>query len=369
MKKPTKRPARKSGRSSRQKIVLFTFLCSLVVLVVPYGFRLFRGKRTKMEESHGRESLRASRMIERREEEVPAGEFGNGEGEVYLLEPISNPPKVWSQNLVLAMGSGLKMNNLSIFINSFSKNMKGINLVIFAKETPEGWRDRKNVFLQIYRSPTAGWSSRLGFWTERFLIYEIFLKAVEHKGRVVLSDSLDVAFFGDPFQALPDTEIHFFQESTVYPPQSDGGDDKYTDNYYLMANCFTERIAWTYSGSHVLSSGFVLGPTEKILFLLKDLRIEFSRLSVDCLNKFGSDQATLNHVVKSGRLRINVPSHKLESNERGPVLTVFIKKGPFIVIGNSVVTTMGEKPFKVIHGYNHGPDLNRLVQKVFGSIA
>eukprot|EP00271_Cylindrocystis_brebissonii_P013330 TRINITY_DN33083_c0_g1_i1.p1 TRINITY_DN33083_c0_g1~~TRINITY_DN33083_c0_g1_i1.p1 ORF type:complete len:383 (-),score=47.22 TRINITY_DN33083_c0_g1_i1:543-1691(-) len=292
--------------------------------------------------------------------------------DAYRLEPLQPPHGAWPNDLVLSIAVGMPYEALAVVLQSFEKNVMSAVLVLFSPSVPRGWVDKERVVLQLYKAPQTGKLARLGYWVERFLVYELFLKRINHTGRVILSDSRDVAFLGNPFQVLPDKAIHFFQESTVLPKHlSEVESEPKSDNWQWLANCFDERNAWLYGGSHVVSAGFLLGTTAQILAVLNDMRVEFGRVPAKCLEAFGGDQATIIHIIKSGRVRLSIPADdiKLESNERGPVLTIFQqKKAPYMVIGDQVVTTMGEAPFAVIHGYPHWPDLNALVRRNFPAL-
>lgn len=86
------------------------------------------------------------------------------------------------------------------------------------------------------------------------------------------------------------------QESSILPTAA----QKKTVNWNWLALCFDERTANGYAGSHVINAGFMKGTTFQIMSLLLDLRLEFSKVSGDCLEASGADEAVLNHLVKSG---------------------------------------------------------------------
>ena len=65
--------------------------------------------------------------------------------------------------------------------------------------------------LKLLTEISAGPLAHASLQVERFLVYETFLKVIGHRGRVILCDAKDVAFFKDPFAALDDKSLHLFQ--------------------------------------------------------------------------------------------------------------------------------------------------------------
>eukprot|EP00270_Netrium_digitus_P018843 TRINITY_DN7246_c2_g1_i1.p1 TRINITY_DN7246_c2_g1~~TRINITY_DN7246_c2_g1_i1.p1 ORF type:complete len:409 (-),score=78.30 TRINITY_DN7246_c2_g1_i1:204-1430(-) len=289
--------------------------------------------------------------------------------DVVLFHPLSpTTPDSWPHRIVLTLTVGYGPSNLTILIRSFEKNVRAAAMVVFSDgPEPSGFRRFPNVFWQQFRSPTSGEFSGLKFWTLRFVLYSIFLQQMNfpESTQIILTDAHDVAFLANPFKAVPENAIHFFQESSRYPVL---GSKHLSHNHQWMNDCYGDRIAFAYGDKPVINSGFIMGHVAHICSFLDDFKVELERLPRSCFNIWGCDQAITNHIVRSGRVSINAPL-VLHTNDDGPVLNRFSTKAVYKQRRDGgLVSSVGEKSIAVLHGYNRFNDTQQLVYKMFGKL-
>jgi beta-1,4-mannosyl-glycoprotein beta-1,4-N-acetylglucosaminyltransferase len=197
------------------------------------------------------------------------------------------------KNLVIGAALGYNVDQIKTFVKSFRKFNSTDDVILLVNNDlsleQKQFFDANNIKAEY-------------FYTEKFLhmwpnnsryvrLIEI-LKSTSYKN-VLLSDVRDVVFQSDPFDAL-DNKLNLFLE--------DSGVNLIDEqiNAQWVKQLFGMQVFNDMSNKQIICSGVILGPTEKIVSLLK---IMIDHLVDNPLvNKMPVDQALLNYLFYTSKL-------------------------------------------------------------------
>ncbi|CAI5466617.1 unnamed protein product [Closterium sp. Yama58-4] len=324
---------------------------------------------------------------------------GVAEGDIVLRKllsptPLKLTPKTLPANLVLSFALGLSAANLSALATSFRKFVLegssgssvsggggggdgsesggesgsegghgGSLLVFFVQEWPQGWKHQPGIALQTFCSPEEGKWAAAHATNLRYRAFHLFLRSLDFDGTVILADPTDVLFLANPFPTLNDMSFHLYTGSTTYPTH---GIRFLPPEHKRLATCYGIRLAFSLANSRIITSGFVAGTMSQVPEFLIQVIEDFERLPEECIVLEGSDEAVVNHLVRSGRLKEGIDFLKIEDAQQGNVLHRFSAEDSFEVKeGGRVVNAMG-RTVVAIHGYDNFIDSQLLVKDVIG---
>ncbi|GJP61780.1 hypothetical protein CLOP_g18914 [Closterium sp. NIES-67] len=303
--------------------------------------------------------------------------------------PFKLTPKTLPSNLVLSFALGLSATNLSALATSFRKFVlgsssgsgagggdgegdggsesgsegqhRGALLVFFVQEWPKGWKHQGGVALQTFCSPEEGKWSSAHATNLRYRAFHLFLRSLDFEGTVILADPTDVLLLANPFPTLNDMSFHLYTGSAVYPTH---GIRFLPPEHKRLAACYGTRLAFSLANSRIITSGFVAGTLSQVQEFLIQVIEDFERLPEDCMALEESDEAVVNHLVRSGRLKEGIESLRVEDAQHGNVLHRFSAEDSFeLKEDGRVVNAMG-RTVVAIHGYDNFIDSQLLVKDV-----
>lgn len=83
-----------------------------------------------------------------------------------------------------------------------------------------------------------------------------------------------------------------------------------SNNHKWVAACYGPRNAYALAGRKVLNAGFMAGGFQAMARLAGAVAKEAERLPTEsCLLKWGSDQAIVNHLARSGQSSISLAQY------------------------------------------------------------
>jgi hypothetical protein len=173
----------------------------------------------------------------------------------------------------------------------------------------------------------------------RYAYYAAYLASYQRPLRtVVLSDVRDVVFQSDPREGLQ-SGLHVFTED----PSVRLGNCAY--NRRWLANGYGEATARAMADEVIICSGVTVGDGDAVRRYLDDMLDGFMQLrQVDT----GTDQATHNVLVRSGRLA--VASH---DNDEGPVLTMgHVPDDALLWDRDQRLVNAQGRPYSIVHQYD-----------------
>ncbi|CAI5478846.1 unnamed protein product [Closterium sp. Yama58-4] len=230
-------------------------------------------------------------------------------------------------------------------------------------EWPQGWKHQPGVALQTFCSPEEGKWAAAHATNLRYRAFHLFLRSLDFEGTVILADPTDVLFLANPFPTLNDMSFHLYTGSTTYPTH---GVRFLPPEHKRLATCYGTRLAFSLAKSRIITSGFVAGTMSQVPEFLIQVIEDFERLPEECIALEGSDEAVVNHLVRSGRLKEGIDFLKIEDAQQGNVLHRFSAEDSFEVKeGGTVVNAMG-RTVVAIHGYDNFIDSQLLVRDVIG---
>ena len=157
----------------------------------------------------------------------------------------------------------------------------------------------------------------------------------EEFGQVLLSDSRDVFFQGDPF-ASP-VELELAQESNRF------GFEPLNDAWF--ADGFGAEALSTIEGRHVLCSGTILGSRKSVLDHVRRMCDHVKRLRT--WKHGGIDQALHNFVVSN---LMDSDGYTISTNERGRISTINFETD--LRIRHGYIVDAEGRPIPIIHQYD-----------------
>ena len=249
------------------------------------------------------------------------------------------------KNLVLSAAVGYKFEQIEFFIKSLRKFYKEeVCIVIDAKNTEleKKLKDYNcnTINTQIGKNETIN---------RRNEIFTNYLKDKNYKN-ILLCDSRDIYFQGNPFKYDYKGPINFFLEDYKIK------DCPYNSNWLIKT--YGKVTFDNISENIILCSGTVLGSNDKILeylSLLKDYGSNFKyKKKFKYLITFrpdpegrGCEQGHANYLVHKNIIK----NFHLYSNSKGPIATVFYLKKIIFDNKSRLINDNGE-PYLLVHQYD-----------------
>ncbi|CAI5491675.1 unnamed protein product [Closterium sp. Naga37s-1] len=210
--------------------------------------------------------------------------------------PLKLTPKTLPANLVLSFALGLSAANLSALATSFRKFASGA-----AAHAINLYHQAHNAFLEpldLSHPPFPGKWAAAHATNLRYRAFHLFLRSLDFEGTVILADPTDVLFLANPFPTLNDMSFHLYTGSTTYPTH---GIRFLPPEHKRLAACYGTRLAFSLANSRIITSGIVAGTMSQVPEFLIQVIEDFERLPDDCIALEGSDEAVVNHLVRSGK--------------------------------------------------------------------
>ncbi|WP_075534079.1 hypothetical protein [Candidatus Pelagibacter communis] len=250
-----------------------------------------------------------------------------------------------SRNLVLAAAVGYNFEQISLFLKSLRKYYSDeICIIIDGKDKDLEYK------LKEYSCKTI--TTTLNKKKIQFKRYKIFSSFLENKNydKILLSDSRDVYFQGDPFNYNYTGEINFFLEDYKIK------DCPYNSKWIIKTYGNAEYLS--VANNIILCSGTVLGKNEKIKEYLNLINHNIEKFNYKKRLKYyltfrtdpeerGCDQGHANYLVYKNM----ISSVKFYSNKSGPFATVFYLKNLNFDNKLRLVNEL-QQPYLLVHQYD-----------------
>ena len=250
-----------------------------------------------------------------------------------------------NKNLILSAAIGYKFNQVEFFIKSLRKFYQDSVTFLIGKEDEEIERELKKFGCETIKLEISKKEIQ-------FKRYEIFLNYLKNKDfkNILLCDSRDIYFQGNPFEFNYKSEINFFLEDNLIK------NCPYNSNWILKT--YGRKEFEKISNNVILCSGTVLGENKKILEYLNLISDNISSFKYKKKLKYlltlrpdpegrGCDQGHANYIVYNSKIK----KLSLHSNSKGPVATaLYLKKVQFDE-KSYLINETGE-PYLVVHQYD-----------------
>jgi len=249
-----------------------------------------------------------------------------------------------NNNLILSAAVGYNFQQIEFFIKSLRRYYSG-EVCFFIDENENLQKELKKyncniIKTNIHRNETI---------SKRNEIFSEYLRNRDYDN-VLLCDSRDIYFQGNPFEYDYKESINFFLEDYRIK------DCPYNSNWLIKTY---GKIAFEgISDKTILCSGTVLGTSSKIkeyLSLLKKYSSDFKyKKKFKYFITFrpdpegrGCDQGHANYLVRKEYIK----DYSFYTNAEGPVATAFYLKKILFDESSRLLNTSG-KPYSVVHQYD-----------------
>jgi hypothetical protein len=204
-------------------------------------------------------------------------------------------------------------------------------------------------FAQVHRSITAHWIHAI---CTRHFAGRDFLAVNPTYRCVLLSDSRDVIFQGNPFPLVDPQVLNVFEQD---PSLKYGGSNIDTD---WFAKVFSPKLLNALRGKQTLCAGTVMGSPAVLLDYLARMEAEILARKYRVI-----DQAVHNKLVY---LDLPKGAVQIHSNRSGLILTLGETSGDgYEVVGDQV--TVGGEVVPVVHQYDRIPQLKSMFGAMYAS--
>ena len=250
-----------------------------------------------------------------------------------------------TQNLILSAAIGYNFHQIEFFIKSLRKHYNEKICFII------GYKDKDLEYgLKKYNCDII--KTKINKKTIQFRRYEIFSNYIENKSfkNILLCDSRDIYFQGNPFKFNYNGSINFFLEDHLIK------DCPYNSNWIIKT--YGKKEFDNISSKIILCSGTVLGNNFKIKEYLNLMENYISKFKYKKRLKYfltfrtdpdgrGCDQGHANYIVHNELIK----EVKFHSNSIGPFATVFYLKN-IRFNKNSMLVNENEDPYLLVHQYD-----------------
>jgi hypothetical protein len=250
-----------------------------------------------------------------------------------------------SKNLILSAAVGYNFEQVEFFVKSLRKHYEGDVCFIISEKDLE-----LDVRLQDYNCDII--KTKIHKKKIQFKRYEIFSKYLNNKNynNILLCDSRDIYFQGNPFEFNYNGPINFFLEDFKIK------NCPYNSNWIIKT--YGKKEFDQISNKTILCSGTVLGESEKIKEYLKLITKYISNFRYQKKLKYfltfrtdpeerGCDQGHANYLVHTSKINdIN-----FYSNGKGPIATVFYLNELNFDNKSRLINELGN-PYLLVHQYD-----------------
>lgn len=207
------------------------------------------------------------------------------------------------KNIVLGLAVDYNASDIQSFVKSFRKFNQQDDVLLFVN------RNRSDFFIDFLKSYNIKFSTFESFQYSdtrmnnvRFIKYIEFLTDNLNYKNVLITDTRDLIFQGDPFNALSD-DVHLFKED----PGIKLGECIY--NKFWTESAYDSTILEILKDKTILCAGTILGSSNKVLNLLLKIKDELDLLRQKNYNNYRTvnvDQAILNKIVYVDEYCVNL---------------------------------------------------------------
>ena len=250
-----------------------------------------------------------------------------------------------SKNLILSAAVGYNFEQVEFFVKSLRKHYEGDVCFIISEKDLELGARLQNCNCDIIKT-------KIHKKKIQFKRYEIFLKYLNNKNysNILLCDSRDIYFQGNPFEFNYNGSINFFLEDFKIK------NCPYNSNWIIKT--YGKKEFDQISDKTILCSGTVLGEGEKIKDYLKLITKYISNFRYQKKLKYfltfrtdpeerGCDQGHANYLVHTSKINdIN-----FYSNGKGPIATVFYLNELNFDNKSRLINELGN-PYLLVHQYD-----------------
>lgn len=207
-------------------------------------------------------------------------------------------------------------------------------------------------FSQIYRTVASAWVHPT---STRHFAYMDFLKTNPNYRCVLLSDSRDVVFQGNPFSEVNPDILNVFEQdpSVIYGHQDDfygGVDTRWT------AKMFGDEIVRALDGKRVICAGTIMGSPSVLMDYLSHMEREI----------LSHTSHTIDQSIHNKLIYLDLPSnyYEIHSNLSGKILTLHAADHQSYEVQQQAVKVDG-KVVPVLHQYDRIPQLESLFAELY----
>ena len=249
------------------------------------------------------------------------------------------------KNLILTAAIGYNFQQIEFFIKSLRKYYSGDICFVIGKKDLDLEKGLKNYNCDMIKT-------NINKKKIQFERYEIFSKYLENKNynNILLCDSRDIYFQGNPFDFNYNGPINFFLEDHKIK------DCPYNSNWIIKT--YGKKEFDSISSKVILCSGTVLGNDKKVKEYLNLMKSYISNFKYKKKLKYfltlrtdpegrGCDQAHANYIAHKSLIKdIN-----FYTNSKGPVATVFYLEKITFDNQSRLVNELGN-PYLLVHQYD-----------------
>ena len=250
-----------------------------------------------------------------------------------------------SKNLILSAAVGYNFQQIELFIKSLRKNY--FDQICFIIDQKDNGLEKE---IKKYNCDVI--KTRVNKKKIQFKRYEIFLKYLDKNNfkNILLCDSRDIYFQGNPFEFNYNGPINFFLEDYQIKKCP------YNSNWIIKT--YGKKEYEKISNKIILCSGTVLGNEKKIK--------EYLNLMKKCISKYryqkklkylltfrtdpeerGCDQGHANYLVHSSKIN----NSSFYSNAKGPIATAFYLDKINFDKNSRLINELGN-PYLLVHQYD-----------------
>ncbi len=207
-------------------------------------------------------------------------------------------------------------------------------------------------FPQIYRTVASAWVHPT---STRHFAYMDFLRTNPYYRCVLLSDSRDVVFQGNPFSEVNPDILNVFEQdpSVIYGHEDDfygGVDTKWT------GKMFGEEIVRALNGKRVICAGTIMGSPSVLMNYLSHMEREI----------LSHTSHTIDQSIHNKLIYLDLPTNycKIHSNLSGTILTLHATDTKNYEVQQQHVKVDG-KVVPVLHQYDRIPQLESLFTELY----
>ena len=265
-------------------------------------------------------------------------------------------------NLVIGVAFNINSVDIKRFVSSFRKFNKDDEMALIINQ--EVYNNLKNFFIKNNVKIIINESYKIIDIianSYRYYLYEDYLKNNLIYKNILLTDTRDVIFQGDPFTSLPQDFLYLFKEDSAVLIN----DDEY--NSFWLKYFYGDEVFEQIKNNNIICSGTILGSQNNIMEIIGTFNKEilrFKREQRTDLKTHTPDQGILNFLC-------NQPSkNAYELKNSGDIIGTVgcsISKSissDKITSDSEFIYVNGNKP-AVIHQYDRSAQLSEMISKLY----
>jgi beta-1,4-mannosyl-glycoprotein beta-1,4-N-acetylglucosaminyltransferase len=198
------------------------------------------------------------------------------------------------KNLVIGAAIGYDVDQIKTFVKSFRKFNKTDDMILLVNDDlsseQKQFFNANNIKAEYFHT-----AKFLHMWPHSYRFIKILeiLQSNNYKN-ILVSDVRDVVFQLDPFESTNNKLNLFLEDSGV-----ELGKEQINSNW--IEQLFGIDTFNTLFNKRIICAGTIIGPSEKVIMLLKLMVEQFTKISL--IDKLPVDQALLNYLYHTDKLK------------------------------------------------------------------